>query len=190
MFRRAFAAILVGGFLGTAARAETPPSPDDVSQINGQIVPVGDHARYLYTFKRWNVSANPVGWIAGFYGVSGSYGFHSNFALRVDVNYYAPQGRDDDGFELGVGLPIYFRKTYQGPFLEPGFVGRRLGDGPSALTEIGPQVLVGWQWMWDSGLNIAVAAGVGRNLASGAPDEDEDDSEVFANGYLRFGYAF
>jgi hypothetical protein len=102
------------------------------------------------------------------------------------------------GYELGVGVPIYFRRTYQGVFLEPGIILRRswsdyddYDDSPD--TEAGPQILVGWHWTWDSGLNVAAAIGAGRDIA-GCQSEceyyEENDEEPFVNGYLRFGYAF
>ena len=55
---------------------------------------------------------------------------------------------------------------------------------------MGPQVLVGWHWSWDSGLNVAAAFGAGRNIAAEDNSEDFDSDEIFANGYLRFGYQF
>lgn len=178
--------------------AEEPRHPldADISQINGVPIPVGSHNEYHYSFKRWIVSTNPLGWMLGSYGVSMSYGMHRNVALRVDANYYQPVDTQDQGVELGAGLPIYFRRTYQGPFLEPGFVVRHLeyGDSPGDpnLTNIGPQMLLGWHWMFDSGLNIAIAAGVGRNLALGERTDVDNphDTGTFANGYMRFGYAF
>lgn len=51
-------------------------------------------------------------------------------------------------------------------------------------------MLVGWHWMWDRGLNLAVAAGVGRNWPRQDTESDYDDEAPFVNGYLRFGYAF
>ena len=32
----------------------------DVSHINGQLVPVGEHGNYLYKFKKTNISTNPI----------------------------------------------------------------------------------------------------------------------------------
>lgn len=177
---------------GQPVPASEPPPPgsdgSDVSHINGQLVKVGEHNEYYYTFRRTNLSANPLGWIFGIYGASVSYGFSQNVAIRGDVNYFAPPEGELRGTELGVGLPIYLRRTYQGPFLEPGFIVRnfRDGDGDSIESEVGPQVLVGWHWSWDSGLNLAMAFGAGRNWST----EDDVDSTIFPNGYLRFGYAF
>jgi len=93
------------------------------------------------------------------------------------------------GYELGLGVPIYLRRTYSGPFLEPGVIVRQISYSHDSSTVYGPQVLIGWQWMFDSGLNVAVAVGAGRDWSTHQVD-DYSDEKVFANGYLRFGYAF
>jgi hypothetical protein len=194
MTRLAAALAALAVLLPTTASAqppaghEAPPAPPprgDLSHIDGVPVPVGDHNQYYYDFRRWNVASNPIGWIAGIYGLSVSYGFHDNVALRGDANLYSLKG-GDSGYEVGVGLPIYFRRTYQGVFLEPGLIVREFEN--SSSPTMGPQVLVGWHWTWDSGLNVAVAGGLGRNFA--ASDRDFSGDDLFANGYLRFGYSF
>jgi hypothetical protein len=174
-----------------------------VSHINGQLVPVGEKNEYFYQYKRTIISADPIAWILGFYGVSASYGIDDHLALRAELDYIAPADSHQHWFEGDIGLPIYFRRTYQGAFLEPGLVVRQVvadddvnysssPDGyppPSRkAAQWGPQVLVGWHWTWDSGLNIAIAAGVGRNL--GYKEGDGGDDRYIANGYMRFGYAF
>jgi hypothetical protein len=176
---------------GQPVPASEPPPPGsdgrDVSHINGQLVKVGEHNEYYYGYRRTNLSANPLGWIFGIYGASVSYGISQNIAIRGDVNYFAPPDSDSRGTEIGAGLPIYLRRTYQGPFVEPGFIARRFARHDEVyLSEVGPQVLIGWHWMWDSGLNVAAALGAGRNWSN----DEEDEDTVFANGYLRFGYAF
>ena len=55
--------------------------------------------------------------------------------------------------------------------------------------EVGPQVLIGYGWVWDSGFSTQMAIGGGRNLADNH-DEYDDGSEPFINGYFRMGYAF
>lgn len=169
------------------------PGQEDVSQINGQLVAVGDHNRYRDSYRKINISTNPVGMVVGLFGVSASYAVHQNVALRADFNYYAPVGEDERGVEVGVGLPIYFRKVYSGLFLEPGLMMRQISDefSDSDTTQFGPQVLVGKHWYWDSGLNLAVAGGLGRNFNTNDENEEfAEDEEVFFNGYVRFGYAF
>jgi hypothetical protein len=197
-----------------------PPAPQthdwaQVSNINGQLVPVGEKNSYLYEFKRTIISTDPLGWIIGMYGISGSYAIDDHIAIRGELDYISPPsdsgGATETIVEADVGLPIYFRRTYQGAFLEPGLVMRHTettspvynsssggytsGTTTDSTDAFGPQVLVGWHWTWESGLNIAVAAGVGRNLnykqtydqygyASNSGDP------YIANGYLRFGYAF
>lgn len=187
------AALLVTASAPAAAQTAPPTSErtDDLSQINGVPVKVGEHNEYHYGFKRTNVAVNPIGLMMGMYGMSLAHGFHPNLALRVEATLMKPiDAGDATGYELDVGLPIYLRRTYQGPFVELGLMVREMtvSDGYSE-REAGPQALLGWHWLWDSGLNLAVAFGVGRNLA--ADDTDEyGDSELFANGYLKVGLAF
>lgn len=192
---------------GTAAPAATAPAGqpqnhdwNNVNNINGQLVKVGETNDYLKTYRRWNISTNPIGMILGFYGVSVSYGINNNIAIRGDINYMNPAGNDEvTGVEVGVGIPIYFRRTYQGLFLEPGLISRTYSDkscydyecsshGDVTSTTFGPQMLVGWHWTWDSGLNFALAAGAGRDWST--KDTEYNEPGIFANGYMRFGYAF
>jgi hypothetical protein len=176
----------------------------NVSNINGQLVPVGEKNNYLYEFKRTNISANPVGWIMGLYGVSASYALDDHLAIRGELDYWSPPDSNGQTMTEGdLSLPIYFRRTYQGAFIEPGVVVRQTQDpnyysydsttGTEYTTtrttsQFGPQVLVGWHWTWESGLNVAVAVGVGRNLNHDQNDYSSDP--YIPNGYMRFGYAF
>jgi hypothetical protein len=172
-----------------AAEVDAQNRADDISTINSQLVEVGDHNRYRFSYRKWNVSTNPIGLVIGSYGASLSYAFSEHVALRGDLNYYEPVESDASGFEVGVGAPIYFRKMYSGLFLEPGVISRKLTSSEDGATTVGPQVLVGYHWYWDSGFNVAAAAGVGRNWNTS--DEDEaSEPELFPNAYLRFGYAF
>jgi hypothetical protein len=163
---------------------------NNVSHINGTPVPVGTRGEYLYRFRRTNISMNPVGWIMGFYGASLSYAFHDNIALKGDVTAFSEDG---SGFtEFSLTAPLYFRRAYQGPFIEPGLMSREYDDGDS---ERGPQVMVGWHWTYDSGWNMAMAIGGGRDFSNDSDYDDEygyedEDDEPFFNGYFRVGYAF
>jgi hypothetical protein len=175
----------------TAPAAATAPA-SDVSTLNGELVPVGEANRFRYSHPRWNVSSNPLGWIIGSYGASVSYAPLSQVAVRGDVSYYRNEG--DRGFELGLGAPIYFRKMYSGFFLEPGLTFKVLSNDDSGTRErttvVGPQVMLGWHWFWDSGLNVAAALGAGRNWNSSSSGTFDDYNEIFPAYYLRFGYAF
>lgn len=189
----------------TAPAAVLPPPPQnydwkELSHINGQLVPVGQKVEYLLHYKKTIISANPIGWMVGLYGVSVSHALSDNIAVRADVNYYKPVGGEADGYEVGIGLPIYFRRTYLGAFFEPGVILRQWNDtyyDDASAREvsanpatIGPQCLIGWHWSWDSGFNLAIAAGVGRNLNASGNDHYDGEAEIFANGYMRIGYAF
>jgi hypothetical protein len=183
--------------------AATAPLGSDISQINGQLVPVGNHNDYHFSFRKTNVSTNPIGWMMGIYGLSISHALSNNIAVRGDINAMINVfDSNSSGFEAGVTLPLYLRRTYQGPFIEPGVMIRAIssertdyaynGTGSSTTTtmdtttQVGPQVLVGYHWTYDSGFNVAMAFGLQRNLST----EDSYDDGILPAGYLRFGYAF
>jgi hypothetical protein len=163
------------------AAAPAPPAPQthpwtNVSHINGQLVKVGEQGDYLHNDgKTINIASNPIGWMFELYGLSVSVKVHKNIALRGDINSFP-----DGGHEIGVSAPIYFKRTFQGPFLEPGLVSRQLDDNCESCGSVGPEVMFGWHWMFDSGLNVAMALGALRRM-------DGDSAEP--TGYFRIGYA-
>lgn len=199
--------------VSTSGPTTTPPQVlahgDQVSMINGHPIRIGEHNEYYYGYRRWNISTNPVAWMAGVFGASVSYGFHRNVAVHARFNVYTDTNNwidydyDGGGFDMGVGVPIYFRRTFQGAFLQPGFYFRQFeiegyatplsSPGTESVSEVGPEVLVGWHWSWDSGLNIAAAAGVARNLNENDSYYGNDyygNDGIVPTGYLRFGYSF
>lgn len=179
-----------------------PITNPDISQINGQLVPVGTHNEYHYSFRKTLIAANPIGWLMGVYGVSVSHALTTNIAVRGDVTAFInPFGEDgNNALEFGISAPIYLRRTYQGPFIEPGLAVRTYtadtcGDyyssAPPACTtttesQTGPQVLVGYHVSYDSGFSMAVAFGIQRNLTT----TSEYDDGILPAGYFRVGYAF
>jgi hypothetical protein len=183
--------------------ASQPPQNEDwsnVSHINGQLVKVGERNDYLLRYRKTNISTNPIGWMFGFYGLSVSHAVSSNLAVRLDGNIISFDG--ESGYELGVSLPIYFRRVYSGPFIEPGIIARGMTEddcydyyaysygGCSRTTDtmVGPEILFGWHWIFDSGLNVAVAFGAARDLTSN--DDDYYHEDIQPAGYFRVGYAF
>ncbi len=172
----------------------------DVSQINGHPVPVGTHNEYRYSFRKTNIAVNPIGWMIGIYGVSASHALSNNIAIRGDVTAYVDAFGDsgESGVEVGLSAPIYLRRTYQGPFVEPGILVRSMNDNNcydayssssgcgSTASQMGPQILVGYHVSYDSGFNMAAAFGVQRDL--NASSEYGDD--ILPAGYFRVGYAF
>jgi hypothetical protein len=157
--------------------------------INGQIVKVGEKNQYLYNYPKLNLSVNPFAPMLGYFSGSVSYALSGNLALRGDISFGL--GDDDiDSLHFGnsaaISAPIYFKKVYSGFFLEPGLrAGKFLGEDTAGF-----QVSVGWHWMFDSGLNVSVAYGLGRNLV----DEDCYDycynTDIYPVGHFRVGYAF
>lgn len=160
---------------------------NNVSHINGTPVPVGSRNEYLYERRKTVIMVNPVGWLMGFYSGSLSYALSDNIALRGEVSAFdEPGGDDSDGYtELDIGAPLYLRRVYEGPFVEPGLMSRSYRGGDS---ELGPQVLIGWQVMYDSGWTMAAAMGGGRSIAK--LDDEDGDQSLFFNGYFRVGYGF
>lgn len=175
-----------------ATVATAPPAPQteawgNVSHINGQLVKVGEHGDYLYNNgKTTNIASNPIGWMFGFYGISISHAVHANIAIRGDLNWFDLD--NETGHEYGVSAPIYFRRVFQGPFIEPGIMVRNTScNGCDAGDpSIGPEVLFGWHWTFDSGLNVAMALGAMRNM-NGRSMSSVDAEPA---GYFRVGYAF
>jgi hypothetical protein len=186
-----------------ATQAPVPPAPpapqneswSNVSHINGQLVPVGQRTDYLYSFRKTNISANPIGMMFGYYGASVSFALSQNVAIRLDGNAWSLDHGERTGYELGVTAPIYFRRTYSGPYFEPGLIVHGDSDHydyaydcatcstSNANHWVGPQMLFGWQWMFDSGLNVSAAFGAARNTS------DSSSDEPVPVGYFRIGYA-
>jgi len=198
-----------------ARMAVAPAAPQNeawsnVSHINGVPVAVGERNRYLYKFKRTNVAVNPFGLLFGYYEGGAQFAISQNVALSISGAYYSLGNNGDvGGYQLAASAPIYFRRTFSGPFLEPGVMTRSTREhlyyaGAACDTSTGTggcydnageprdswagiEMLFGWQWTFDSGLNVAMAFGVVKHLASNRPSATDDAD---ANGYFRVGYAF
>ncbi|MBA3454419.1 MAG: hypothetical protein H0T42_15110 [Deltaproteobacteria bacterium] len=169
----------------------------EVSHINGTLVKVGEKSDYVLRYRKTNISTNPIGWMFGIYGVSVSHAVSQHVAIRGDANIVNFEGAE--GYEIGASLPIYFRRVYSGPFIEPGFIMRGSKsswcdssyDDCGTETMAGPEMLFGWHWSFDSGLNVAFALGAARNLNQEMDESGYSSSEdVTPAGYFRIGYAF
>jgi hypothetical protein len=191
---------------------EIPPAPptavngapqnedwNNVSHINGVPVKVGERNDYLYKFKKTNLAVNPFGLFFGYYDASASHALSNNLALSVGITGWSFDGGDDHGFQFTATAPLYFRRTFSGPFLEGGLIIRTTEDeyvydcydcsssgGSMSNSWVGPELLFGWHWTFDSGLNIAMAAGVAKRMN----DANDYGDGTEANGYFRVGYAF
>lgn len=182
----------------------------NVSHINGTPVKVGERNDYLYTLKKTNVSANPFGPFFGYYDLGVSQAMSQNIALSGSLAYY-DKSTDYDSrsmFQLTASAPIYFRRTFSGPFLEPGLIyrsssssdnyaygacatGSYCGSNMSTHTWFGPELLFGWHWNFDSGLNISWAFGLAKHVSDSNNDGSTTSSDnPDVNGYFRVGYNF
>jgi len=186
---------------GTATSPHGAPQNEpwsEVSHINGTLVKVGEKSDYILRYRKTNISTNPIGWMFGIYGVSVSHAVSQHVAIRGDANIVNFEGAE--GYEIGASLPIYFRRVYSGPFIEPGFImrGSKSSYCDSSYSDCGmetmtgPSMVFGWHWTFDSGLNIAAAFGAARNLNQEPMNEYgySDGEEVTPSGYFRIGYAF
>jgi hypothetical protein len=190
------------GYAPPVAPAYAPPVPpapynepwDNVNHINGRLVKVGEKGDYLLKYKKTNISTNPIGWMFGFYGVSVSHALSNHVAIRGDANIMSFE--NTDGYEFGVSAPIYFRRVYSGPFIEPGLIARGWKDSydysdcydcNSTDSMVGPSVLFGWHWTFDSGFNVAFAFGAARDMSEDNSEYSSDEPEPA--GYFRIGYA-
>lgn len=185
--------------------AEVPPQPvavaaapapqnehwSNVSHINGRPVPVGERGNYLYNkWKKTNIASNPIGWMVGFYGLSLSQAVSSNFAIRGDANLFNELDGSDSGYEFGLTVPMYFKRVYQGPFIEPGLLVRDFDAEDDRGAFVGPQVNIGWHWTFDSGMNVAIAIGAARRMNTERDEYGYAGDTVEPTGYFRVGYAY
>jgi hypothetical protein len=193
---------------GAAEMPPVPPPPgppqnedwNNVSHINGMPVPVGTKTDYLYSFKKTNISSNPIAWMFGYYQVAAAHALSNNVAVSVELSAWDTSNGNQSGYQLAATLPIYFKKTYSGPFLEgglvihndnhPNYTAYDCYDCSTTSTNsswVGPEVMFGWSWMFDSGLNVAAAFGAAKQLQA---SNMSSSSEPIPAGYFRVGYAF
>lgn len=183
--------------LAPPGAAEMPPQNEDwsnVSHINGSLVPVGERGNYLYKWKTTNIASNPIGWMIGFYGLSITHAVGEHVAIRGDGNLFRAIDGNESGYEVGLTAPLYFKRMFQGPFIEPGILVRDLDTSDATGAFIGPQVNFGWHWTFDSGFNVSAAVGIARRIGpssmSANSDYDSYQSPIEPTGYFRVGYAY
>ena len=183
--------------------AQPAPQNEDwnnVSHINGTPVKVGERNEYLYRYKRTNVSVNPFGAFWGYYDGSISYGLTQNVAIAGSLSAWSYDNDNKTGYQATVSLPIYFRRTYSGLYLEPGVIMRSSsndyycadstgsgGCGSDAHNWAGPELLLGYHYISDSGLNFQMAFGPAKHIAD---NQMSSSSSPDVNAYFRVGYAF
>jgi hypothetical protein len=184
--------------------AEDPPPPVMVPVMiptpaaTWAPVQVLERPVYHYEDRPVTVAANPYGLLVGYYEAAVMVGLSRNLALSVGGAAWKIPG--SSGAQLTVSLPIYLRRTFTGPYVEPGLIARRTPATGGAVecasaacsapdaqhAWLGPEVLFGWQWSFDSGLHFAMAIGLARH----AVDSMNDRTETDMNGYFRVGYGW
>jgi hypothetical protein len=183
-----------------------PPQNEDwsnVSHINGTPVPVGERNKYLYKFRKNEITVNPFGPFWGYYDAAAAHAMTQNVAVAASISGWDYDNSYHTGYQLTASVPIYLKRTFSGPYLEPGLILREsttnYGDvcysgydsscgGGDTHRWAGPEMLFGWQATFDSGLTVQMAAGVAKHMASNVDESDSQTTDF--NGYFRVGYAF
>jgi hypothetical protein len=189
-----------------AAPGEAPHNEDwnNVSHINGSIVPVGDRNGYLYAFKKNNIQSNPIAWMFGFYQVAGQHALSQNVVASLELSGWSTDHGNESGYSVAATLPIYFKRAFSGPFLEAGLLihsdssdnsyaacsNCNSTTSSSNRTWAGPEVMFGWAWMFDSGLNVSAAFGAARRMSDSQSTDSYSSDSPEPVGYFRVGYAF
>lgn len=148
------------------------------------------------------VATDPIALLYGTYTGSITKVATPHTAVRLDGQISEPSQSliDSGGWRVSLSFPIYFDRALHGPFVEPGLVvanrltGYDVQDmgalGPLYIAQheqtVGPQIFVGWQWLFHSGLHLAAAIGASRNV----PASGYGAAFPLPESYLRVGYAF
>lgn len=147
--------------------------------------------------RRFAIASDPIRWLASSYALSASVVVSDHVAIRAD-GQHSPYL-----WSASLGVPIYLDRALQGPFVEPGIGIRRyanmgqlgvavvgstagigmLGASSAYPRELGPQIMIGWQWMFRGGVHLAAAIGAARAGTSSGP-------VAVPENYLRVGFAF
>jgi hypothetical protein len=165
--------------------------------------------------RRLAVGTDPTGLLAGRYALSATYVVSRRAAIRGDIEIRdgeaAGSFNASGGWSAAISVPIFLDRPLHGPFIEPGLAyaqrlvaygfgslggvsGGALGGlsdtmAPSAYAiyerSLEPQIFVGWQWMFGSGLHIAGAIGVSRHFTT----DGSGTSYPIPESYLRVGIA-
>jgi len=197
---------------GAVAAVAPVPAPNaapqnedwsNVSHINGHPVPVGERGQYLYKFRPNEITVNPFGPFWGYYDIAAAHAVSQNVAVQGSLSAWDRENGYSTGYQLTASVPIYLKRTFSGPFLEPGVIIRESSSGDNYCYDAsgsysscgsdsrrwaGPEMLFGWQGTFDSGLTVQFAAGVAKRMATNYDGSSGDETDF--NGYFRVGYAF
>lgn len=130
----------------------------------------------------------------GRFALGVSYSIVRHVAIRGDADYYNSIGTGGDatGYGVSLGVPLYFKKMYDGFFVEPSFLVIKTNALLCSADSVGlgPTMLIGGHWIWDAGFIVALAPGVGHTWIKQTESGYMDEGLLLSAGYLRVGYAF
>jgi hypothetical protein len=197
------AAVCTVPVLHIAVHAEEKRYSDEeysTIKTDGQIVPVGERHRYRLAYDTWNIWTNPFGYFFGSFNIGASYAFHQNFKVNLEPRYiyFFAASPKVVGGGATASVSIFFKKVYDGFYLEPGasilYISQKRRAGSNEIDGFvgGPQLIGGWGWKWDSGFNINLGMGLGYFW--GKVGRDVEDTEAFEGvlpvANLQIGFTF
>jgi hypothetical protein len=185
----------------SAAEVQYEEEEFNTAPTDKPLIPVGERHRYRNTYKTWNVWTNPFGYFFGSFNAGVSYAFHQNFKANIEpqfIYFFNARPKAVVGGGATASVSIFFKKVYDGFYLEPGArilylsQEREFGDSTAQGLVGGPQLIAGWGWVWDAGFNVNLGFGMGYFW--GKVGQDVEDTEafdgVFPAGNLQFGFTF
>ena len=127
-----------------------------------------------------------------------SYALNENIMLGIFPELKFPYDVEPDIYGGGatVSVAAYFKKMYDGFYLEVGGRVFTLSQDGDSVVGGGPVVLAGYSWIWDSGFNINAGLGMGYNFLTndnffGASSVNTMAFEgTMPAARMQFGYAF
>jgi len=139
---------------------------------------------------------NPISLAFGNFNLSYQRALNNASAIQVGANYwYRLFGTDVSGFGIRGGYQFFITNRakaapegfYIGPQLS--FNGFSVSETDESVTSVGIGLLLGYQWVWDSGVTLDLGAGPIYQFAN---DENTDESfdGFLPNITIAVGYNF
>lgn len=121
-----------------------------------------------YELKRVNITVSPLGFIIGSFGGGVDFGVSDRITLGAYGSYLSRNIADVyvQGGDVGARARFYLTgpRLSSGWYLSPsvGYTTVSIGAGRRSISVDGPEAkgIIGYQWVFDNGINIALGAGL------------------------------
>jgi hypothetical protein len=141
------------------------------------------------------IQLDALGLLEHHYAASATIAIYGTAAVSIGLAD-APNSGGPTTRQVTLSLPIYSHPGFRGLFVEPGLLAGGSWSSESCLScvpdiskDISAEMLVGWSWVFDSGLAVSIAVGAQAELACYDNDCGATPS-ISPNGYIKLGYAF